>query len=138
MGSLLEAHQEHHCPAVEVVCPHCAETIRRGDRDRHLGDDCPQVTLQCPVKGCPVTCTRRDLADHLTDPAQVVKHAAMVAGSLAAVEAALVAKDERIDDLERRLKTANRETEIAVTMLGRIMQEVSVIRGKTSPQFGHH
>uniref|UniRef100_A0A8C3WUI4 TNF receptor-associated factor n=1 Tax=Catagonus wagneri TaxID=51154 RepID=A0A8C3WUI4_9CETA len=57
-----ESCHEGHCPFVLTECPACKGLVRLGEKERHLGQECPERSLSC--RHCRAPCCSADMKAH--------------------------------------------------------------------------
>uniref|UniRef100_A0A8D2BHV0 TNF receptor associated factor 2 n=1 Tax=Sus scrofa TaxID=9823 RepID=A0A8D2BHV0_PIG len=58
-----ESCHEGHCPFVLTECPACKGLVRLGEKERHLGQECPERSLSC--RHCRAPCCSANMKAHL-------------------------------------------------------------------------
>ncbi len=71
------------CVCYPVSCPNgCTETtFQRQNLDKHLNEECPLQEVECDFTcaGCETKLPRKDMADHVSDSKEMVRHMTLLA-----------------------------------------------------------
>src|SRR5690349_3883231 len=107
---------------IEVTCPKCEMTMKRGEMEAHLNEKCPEELINCQFadSGCDAKVLRKDLASHLAE--SVPKHLIMMKKSFdqqleqvkQQYETQLKLRDDKIRRLERSLSENGLDIEYSV------------------------